>query len=129
MLTIIDFKPLLNYLIYMKYVESSLLGAELTAQATLLGERITRLRQARQLRQSDAALRAGISRPVAGRIEAGDPGRTLGQILRYLAAIAPGMTIAELLAGTDPSLQALEAKERTRRVRKLSNAELAKLDF
>jgi transcriptional regulator with XRE-family HTH domain len=109
----------------MKYKESSVLTPELAAQASLLGERITRLRNARRMLQSDAALRAGISRPVAGQIEAGDA----GQVLRYLAAIAPGMSLMDLLAGTDPSLRALDLKEKTRRVRKLSDAELKKLEF
>jgi len=113
----------------MKYRESTVLTPELTAQATLLGERIARLRRARRMRQSDAALRAGISRPVAGQIEAGDAGRSVGQVLRYLAAIVPGMTLQELLAGTDPSLRALDLQEKTRRVRKLSEAEIKKLEF
>lgn len=113
----------------MKYKESAILTAELTAQATLIGARIARLRKARRILQSDAALRAGISRPVAVQIEAGDPGRSLGQLLRYLAAVAPGMTLQELLAATDPSLRALELHEQTRRVRKLSDAELKELDF
>jgi transcriptional regulator with XRE-family HTH domain len=113
----------------MKYKESAVLAPELTAQAVLLGGRIARLRQARRMRQSDAALRAGISRPVAGQIEAGDPGRSVGQLLRYLAAIAPGVTLQELLAATDPSLRALELNEQTRRVRRLSEVELKKLDF
>ncbi len=113
----------------MKYRESTILTPALAAEAARLGERIARIRRARRLLQSDAALRAGISRPVAGKIEAGDAGRTLGQVLRYLAAIAPGMTLADLLAGTDPSLRALELKEQTQRVRKLSNEELKKLDF
>jgi hypothetical protein len=39
------------------------------------------------------------------------------------------MTLQELLAGTDPSLRALELKEKTRRVRKLSDAEIKKLEF
>jgi transcriptional regulator with XRE-family HTH domain len=116
-------------IITMKYKESAVLTPELTAQATLLGERIARLRQARRMLQSDAALRAGISRPVASQIEAGDAGRSLGQVLRYLAAIVPGMTLQDLLAGTDPSLRALELKEKTHRVRKLSDAELKKLEF
>jgi transcriptional regulator with XRE-family HTH domain len=101
----------------------------LTAQAALLGQRVARLRKARRMLQSDAALRAGISRPVARQIEAGDAGRSLGQVLRYLAAIVPGMTLQELLAGTDPSLRALELKEKTRRVRRLSEAEIKKLEF
>jgi transcriptional regulator with XRE-family HTH domain len=113
----------------MKYKESSALMPELAAQAALLGERIARLRKARRMLQSDAALRAGISRPVAGQIEAGDAGRTLGQVLRYLAAIVPGMSLMDLLAGSDPSLRTLDLKEKTRRVRKLSDAELKKLEF
>ncbi len=113
----------------MKYKESCVLTPELTAQATLVGERIARIRKARRLRQSDAALRAGISRPVAVKIEAGDAGRTLGQVLRYLAAIAPGMTLRELLAASDPSLRVLELTEQTRRVRSLSDAELKRLEF
>jgi transcriptional regulator with XRE-family HTH domain len=113
----------------MNYKESCVLTPELTAQATLVGERIARIRKARRLRQSDAALRAGISRPVAVKIEAGDAGRTLGHLLRYLAVIAPGMTLRELLAASDPSLRALELTEQTRRVRSLSDAELKKLEF
>jgi len=37
-------------------------------------------------------------------IEAGDPGRTLGQVLRYLGAIAPGMSLLQLLSADDPSV-------------------------
>lgn len=113
----------------MKYREAPALSPELIAEARTVGERISRLRKARRLRQADAALRAGISRPVAVRIEAGDPGRTLGQVLRYLRAIVPGATLLDLLTERDPSLAALAAREATQRVRKLSPAELETLDF
>jgi hypothetical protein len=53
----------------------------------------------------------------------------VGQLLRYLDAIAPGMTLQELLAQTDPSLSILEIRERTRRVRDLGIKELRELDF
>ena len=38
------------------------------------------------------------------RLEKGDPGLAFGQILRYLDAIVPGMTLLELLSETDPAL-------------------------
>jgi hypothetical protein len=74
-------------------------------------------------------LRAGISRNTAYRLEHGDPGLALGQVFRYLDAIAPGMTLAGLLSESDPALAALNLREKTRRVRDLSAAELAELDF
>ena len=113
----------------MKKDESMLLSTEQLAQTVQLGEAISRLRLARRIRQQDAALRAGLSRPTASKIERGDPGRTLGQVIRYLGAIAPGMTLARLVEGKDPSLLALTASERRQRVRELSAEERRKLDF
>ena len=113
----------------MKKEESLLLSPQELAQTKLLGERVARLRLARRVRQEDAAVRAGMSRPTARKIEQGDPGRTLGQVLRYLGAIAPGMSLLQLLEGRDPSLVALEASEKRQRVRELSAAEREKLDF
>jgi transcriptional regulator with XRE-family HTH domain len=113
----------------MKKAESLLLSAQEVAQTQMLGERLARLRLGRRVRQEDAALRAGMSRPTARKIEQGDPGRTLGQLLRYLNAIAPGMTLLQLLEGNDPSLLALEATEKRQRVRELSPTERKRLDF
>ncbi|MDQ8034743.1 MAG: XRE family transcriptional regulator, partial [Bordetella sp.] len=59
----------------------------------------------------------------------GDLGRTQAQILRYLEAIAPGVSLLSLLKEEDPSLQALSAREATQRVRQLGSAELQRLDF
>ncbi|GAA4345699.1 hypothetical protein GCM10023165_29930 [Variovorax defluvii] len=50
-------------------------------------------------------------------------------MLRYLHAIAPGRSLLELIQENDPSLEALSAREETKRVRPLSDAELKKLDF
>jgi transcriptional regulator with XRE-family HTH domain len=113
----------------MKRREQQLMTAEQVAQARLVGERIARLRRARNVLQSEAAVRAGLSRPTATLIEAGDPGRTLSQVLRYLGAIAPGMTFLQLLQGEDPSLVALAEREKRQRVRTLSQQERQKLDF
>ena len=98
-------------------------------EARALGEKLARLRMARRLRQADAAARAGLARSTASLIEKGDLSRTQAQILRYLEAIAPGVTLLALLQETDPSLLALSARELTQRVRPLSKDELQKLDF
>lgn len=113
----------------MKVNQAALLPATLSGECALLGERLARLRAARQVRQSDAALRAGLSRNTAYRIEKGDPGVALGQVLRYLDAIAPGSTLLDLLTGQDPALRQLAEREKTRRVRGLSSAKLRDLDF
>jgi len=98
-------------------------------EAADMGVKLTRLRTARKLRQLDVAARAGLSRSTAALIEKGDPGRTVAQILRYLEAMAPGLSILALLQESDPSLKALEQLEATQRVRPLSDTELQKLDF
>lgn len=113
----------------MKYDESAVLSAELRQQAQSLGEKLARLRKARRLRQSDAATRAGMSRVTAGRVERGDPRQSLGQILRYLDAVAPGTGLLGLLQEADPSLIALQSAEATRRVRVMTPRQLDELDF
>lgn len=113
----------------MKHAEAPLMKAPLLEQSHMLGAQLARLRVARRLRQSDAAIRAGMSRSTAALIEKGDPGRTLGQVLRYLDAIAPGATLLSLLQESDPALVSLAAAETRRRVHKLSADELNDLDF
>lgn len=129
MATIHSTKALAEIIVAMKKDESLLLPPTDLDQLKLLGQRLARLRLARQVRQEDAAVRAGMSRPTARKIEQGDPGRTLGQLLRYMGAIAPGMTLQQLLEGRDPSLIALQASEQRQRVRELSQAQRKKLDF
>lgn len=132
MFAIKDFKalePLFVDFVMLKRNETPLLTPARLQEARELGEKLARLRMARQLRQTDAAARAGLGRSTAILIEKGDPGRTQAQILRYLEAIAPGLPLLSLLQETDPSLTALSARERTQRVRALSKTELDKLDF
>lgn len=97
-------------------------------QARELGERLARLRAAHEMRQSDAAARAGISRSTAGRIECGDPGVAVGQLLRYLNAVSPGLTLAQLLEKEQPAELVLQERERTKRVR-LATGDRADLEF
>lgn len=97
-------------------------------QAQELGERLARLRAAHDMRQSDAAARAGISRSTASRIESGDPGVAVGQLLRYLNAVSPGLTLAQLLGNDGPAEMALRERERTKRVR-VATGDRADLNF
>lgn len=113
----------------MKVCQSAMLTPRLHEQCTRLGELLARLRVARKVKQADAALRAGLSRNTAYRLEKGDPGLALGQVLRYLDAIAPGSTLMDLLAESDPALHALGLREKTKRVRDLSAAEREELNF
>ncbi len=113
----------------MKVNQAAALSPPLLAQSAEMGARLARLRTARQLKQADAALRAGLSRNTAYRIERGDPGLAIGQVLRYLDAIAPGSTLLDLLSENDPALTAQAARERARRVRDLGAQELGELDF
>ena len=113
----------------MKVAQSTMLSPELAREAENLGTLLARLRLARGVKQREAALRAGMSRNSAYRLERGDPGLAIGQILRYLEAIAPGKTLLELLSQSDPALITLGAREKKRRVRDMTRAELDDLDF
>jgi transcriptional regulator with XRE-family HTH domain len=113
----------------MRVNQAAAMNPELLTESQNLGMKLARLRIARGIKQVDAALRAGLSRNTAYRLERGDPGLAFGQILRYLDAIAPGQTLLDLLSGNDPALTALETRERKQRVRDLSAARLKDLDF
>jgi transcriptional regulator with XRE-family HTH domain len=113
----------------MKITQSAVLSPTLAAQAKSLGAALARLRIARSMKQDQVAVRAGVSRNTAYRLEKGDPGVAMGQILRYLDAIVPGKTLLDLLSETDPALAALGAKEQRRRARELTKRELDEIDF
>ncbi len=113
----------------MRIKQNKAIPAELLSQAEKIGLALARLRVARHVTQEVAAIRAGISRNSAWRLEHGDPGVALGQILRYLDAIAPGASLLSLLAEDDPSLSALALKERRQRAHGLTKAELQEIDF
>lgn len=113
----------------MRVRQAATLSPELAAESEALGLKLARLRMARGIKQLDAAVRAGLSRNTAYRLERGDPGLAFGQILRYLNAIAPGQTLLDLLSENDPALKALSVRERTQRVRDMTTRELKNLDF
>lgn len=124
-----SFDAITDDLTNMKVQQSAVLSPHLAQQAVHLGQLLARLRHARNVKQADAALRAGLSRNTAYRMEKGDPGLAIGQVLRYLEAIAPGTTLTGLLLESDPALASLQARESTKRVRDLSAAELNDLNF
>ena len=113
----------------MKYDETPLLAPTRLAEAHHLGQRLTELRQAYRLRQIDVAAKAGLSRSTAVLIEKGDPGRTLGQLLRYLHAIEPNVTLQALVEGNVAAVSSMNARNRTQRVRPLSDTQLKAIDF
>jgi transcriptional regulator with XRE-family HTH domain len=113
----------------MKVTQSAVLNPALAAEAKRLGAAVARLRIARGVKQDQAALRAGLSRNTAYRLEKGNPGIAMGQLLRYVDAIVPGKTLLELLSETDPALAALSAQEQRRRAREFSKRELDEIDF
>jgi transcriptional regulator with XRE-family HTH domain len=113
----------------MRVSQAAVLPPELLAQVEKVGARLARLRIARHISQAEAALRAGFSRNTAYRLEKGDPGIALGQLLRYLDAIAPGKSFQSFLAEDDSAIAALEERERKKRVRPLSRRELDDLNF
>ena len=113
----------------MKVTQSTMLSPHQLLECARLGAQLARLRIARKVKQTDAALRAGLSRNTVYRLEKGEPGVALGQVLRYLEAIAPGSTLLDLLSETDPALLSLSAREKTQRVRDMTTAELEELDF
>ncbi len=94
-----------------------------------MGERIARMRKARSLLQAEAALRANISRETASRIENGNAAIAIGQIVRYLDVIAPGVDLSRLYDTNDHALTILEKTEKRQRARHHHPKGLAKYDF
>src|SRR3984893_4967405 len=113
----------------MKVTQAAVLTPNLASEVRKLGAALARLRIARGMKQDQAALRAGLSRNTAYRLEKGDPGIALGLLLRYLDAIVPGKTLLDLLSESDPTLAALSAQEQRRRAGELSKRELDEIDF
>lgn len=113
----------------MKVNQNSAMPPSLKEQLVELGSRLSKARLARRVRQSEAASRAGISRATASLIENGSASVSIGQVLRYLDAIAPGKRLVSLLTVDDPVVLAMEHESLPKRARTLSKTELKELDF
>lgn len=113
----------------MKRSQQELLSSEQQIQLVTLGRTLAHSRVARKMPQSEVAVRANLSRNTVSRIENGDAGVAIGQILRYLSIIRPGVTLVDVLAKKDNVVDAQEIASRPRRARPLSNKELEEYDF
>ena len=113
----------------MRVPQAAIVKPELAEESRKLGEIIARLRIARGVKQTEAALRASLSRNTAYRLEKGDPAVAIGQILRYIDAISPCVTLVQLVTEADPALTALNMKEQRQRVRGLSSDQQREVDF
>ena len=113
----------------MKIDQNLAMPPALKAQLAELGLRLSKARLARRVRQFEAASRAGISRATASLIENGSASVSIGQVVRYLDAIAPGKTLVSLLTVDDPVVLSMEHESLPKRARALSKAELTELDF
>lgn len=113
----------------MKRSQQELLSPEQCLQLVTLGRTLAHSRIARKMLQSEVAVRANLSRNTVSRIENGDAGVAIGQILRYLSVIRPGATLTDVLTQKDNAVSALETANRPRRARPLSSKELEEYDF
>jgi transcriptional regulator with XRE-family HTH domain len=89
----------------MKYDETPRTPPIRLAEAQQIGQLLQELRKANELTQSDVAARAGVSRSTAVLIEKGDESRTLAQLLRYLHAIEPELSLVGLLLGQSSAVR------------------------
>ncbi len=119
----------MNEISHMKKPQNLAMTPSLIQNLVTMGERIARMRKARSLLQTEAALRANISRETASRIENGDAAVAIGQIVRYLDVIAPGVDLTRLYDTADHALAILDKSEKRQRARHHNAKGLAKYDF
>ena len=95
------FIDLILYLTNMKVTQSTAIPAHLLAESTRIGQLLARLRIARKVKQTDAALRAGLISHVgqhgARFISAGTAGEQQAGELARCALVAGGVHIGDVL--------------------------------
>jgi len=106
----------------MKYNESLRTPPNRLAEAQQIGLLLQELRKANEMTQSEVAARAGVSRSTAVLIEKGDESRTLAQVLRYLHAIEPELSLVGLLLGQSSAVRNKLAQHPMRQHLQLANA-------
>lgn len=99
-----------------KIHQSAVLSPQLAQESANLGRLIARLRRFNRLKQIDAAALAGMARSSASRIETGDGTVAIGMLLRYIDAIAPGITLKDLLNDTAAGATSSPMPDKRRRV-------------
>lgn len=114
----------------MKIDQKAAIASHLQQLLKETGASLARMRIARRMPQHMAAERAGISRNTLSRIENGDPSVAIGQVMRYLATLEKAeVFVRALQSENDPAVRSLAAREKTRRARALTEAELERYDF
>lgn len=104
----------------MKYDEAQRTPAKRLEEAKTIGRKLHQLRVAHGMTQSDVAARAGVSRSTAVLLEQGNESRTLSQILRYLHAMEPELTLSGLFNGESGAVRNFNNATRVQRVSKSS---------
>lgn len=100
----------------MKYDEAQRTPPKRLGEAEAIGRKLHELRIAHGMTQSEAAARAGISRSTAVLLEQGNESRTLSQVLRYLHAIEPELSLLGLLHGDSGAVRSFNNTTRVQRV-------------
>ncbi|WP_443192295.1 helix-turn-helix domain-containing protein [Pseudomonas indica] len=113
----------------MKRQQASAMPDHLSSQLAELGQALADSRIARKITQAEAAVRANVSRNTIVRIERGDAGVAVGQILRYLDAVRPGVSLQAFLSQPDTAVVQMEAQGKRQRSRPLGEKELKRYDF
>lgn len=101
----------------MRTLKPGTLAPNLANEMARLGDKIARLRRFKRVKQEVAAMEAGLARDTAYRIEKGESNVAIGQILRYLDAISPGLTLRDALNDCRPDLAETNQHQKRRRVR------------
>lgn len=102
----------------MKYDEAQRTPITRLQEAGAIGQKLQELRIAHGMTQSDVAARAGISRSTAALLEQGNESRTMSQILRYLHAIEPELTLLDLLTEQSGAVRNFNHASKAQRVSK-----------
>jgi transcriptional regulator with XRE-family HTH domain len=100
----------------MSALKSGSLSPNHASEMARLGGTIARLRRNNKMKQEVVAMQAGLSRDTAYRIEKGEPNVAIGQILRYLDVISPGLNLTDALVDNTPDVNEARQPEKRRRV-------------
>ncbi|ALO38836.1 hypothetical protein UZ73_11550 [Alcaligenes faecalis] len=111
----------------MKYDEAQRTPPKRLQEASAIGQKLQQLRIAHGMTQSDVAARAGISRSTAALLEQGNESRTMSQILRYLHAIEPELTLLDLLTEQSGAVRSFNNANKVQRVSKKNASNTANI--
>ena len=97
----------------MKKRHNQLISKEDNQEFLQMGAMIASLRESAGISQSEAAIRASISRNTAYRIETGDSGVSVGVLMRYAKVIMPSFSLGLLSNWVKESHATLQGQPKT----------------